>query len=108
MPLPPPPATTRYSTEYEEAVVIEFDADEAWDVPFEPVAVTVKVYEVFAFNPETIIGLEEPEAVIFPGDEVTVYDETVTFVGAVNDTVADQNPNSVADTLVGEFGTAAI
>jgi len=35
-------------------------------------AVTVKVYEVPLDNPVTVIGLDDPDAVIPPGDDVTV------------------------------------
>ena len=41
-------------------------------MPFELVAVTVKVYAVPLVKPVTNIGDEDPDAVMFPGDEVTV------------------------------------
>jgi hypothetical protein len=52
-------------------VVTEFDADDDTDVPPEFVAVTVNVYDVFAVNPRTVIGEDEPVAV-FPKLLVTV------------------------------------
>jgi hypothetical protein len=36
------------------------------------VAVTVKVYAVPFVSPVTVIGLDEPDAVMLPGDDVTV------------------------------------
>jgi hypothetical protein len=41
-------------------VVILVDEDDAPDVPLEFVAVTVNVYAVFAVNPYTVIGEDEP------------------------------------------------
>ena len=45
----------------------------AADEPLAFVATTVNVYAVPFVNPVTTIGLEDPVAVTFPGDEVTVY-----------------------------------
>jgi hypothetical protein len=85
--------------------VILLLAAEAADVPLDPVAITVNVYDVPVVNPVTVIGDDAPDAVIFPGDDVTVYDVTVTFVGAVKDTVASKLVPAVADTDVGASGT---
>jgi hypothetical protein len=52
--------------------VTEFDAADAGPVPMELVAVTVKVYAVPFVRPVTVIGEDDPVAVIPPGDEVTV------------------------------------
>ena len=41
-------------------------------MPLAFVAVTVKVYGVPFVSPVTVIGEEEPVAVMFPGEEVTV------------------------------------
>jgi len=41
-------------------------------VPTPLVATTVNVYDVPAVNPLTVIGLDDPEAVIPPGELVTV------------------------------------
>jgi len=54
-----------------------------------------------------VIGDEAPDAVILPGLEVTVYEVTVTLVGAVKEIVACPF-EAVALTLVGAFGTGAI
>ena len=54
------------------AVVIEVDTEDAVDVPLVLVAVTVNVYAVPAVNPLTVIGDDEPVAVIDPGELVTV------------------------------------
>jgi len=53
-------------------VVAELEEDEAAEVPAELVAVTVKVYEVLADKPETVIGLDAPVFVAPPGEAVTV------------------------------------
>jgi len=72
------------------------------------VAVTVKVYEVFAVSPGTDIGLDALLAVIPPGFEVAVYDviaESPKSVGPVNGTDA-VSPLTVAVPIVGGRGTA--
>lgn len=46
----------------------------AGPVPVAFVAVTVNVYAVPVVRPDTVIGEEDPVAVIPPGLEVTVYD----------------------------------
>ena len=56
-------------------VVMEFDADEAVDVPSEFVAVTVKVYAVEAVSPVIVIVPAVAPAKVPvkpPGDEVAV------------------------------------
>jgi hypothetical protein len=56
-------------------VVMEFDADEAVDVPSELVAVTVKVYAVEAVSPVIVIVPAVAPAKVPvkpPGDEVAV------------------------------------
>jgi hypothetical protein len=56
-------------------VVMEFDADEAPDVPSELVAVTVKVYAVEAVSPVIVIVPAVAPAKVPvkpPGDEVAV------------------------------------
>jgi hypothetical protein len=50
----------------------ELEALEATDVPLAFVAVTVNVYAVPFVSPETVIGLDAPVSVMFPGDDVTV------------------------------------
>ena len=54
------------------AGVTEFDADDAVLVPELLVAVTVNVYAVPLVRPVTVMGDEEPLAVMPPGDDVTV------------------------------------
>jgi hypothetical protein len=49
-----------------------FDATLETLAPAALVAFTVNVYAVPAVRPLTVIGLEDAEAVIFPGEEVTV------------------------------------
>ena len=53
-------------------VVTEVDALDETDVPPELVAVTVKVYEVFTVNPDTVIGDDELVPVKLPVLLVTV------------------------------------
>ena len=78
--------------------------------PAELVAFTVNVYDVPFVRPVTVIGDDEPEAVIDPGDDVTVY-EVIALppfeAGAVNDTVACPLP-AEADTDVGAPGTVGL
>jgi len=63
------------------------------------------VYVVPLVNPVTDIGLEEPEAVMFPGEEVTIYEFTVgPVVGGVNEIDATVEFVWVAETDVGGFG----
>jgi hypothetical protein len=52
----------------------ELLAELAADVPLALVAVTIKVYAVPFVRPVTEIGLDEPVAVIFPGEDVTVLE----------------------------------
>jgi hypothetical protein len=93
-----------------EEVVTDAEAEEATDVAAAFVAVTVNVYAVDAVNPETVIGDELPDAVIPPGDEVTVYvviELLPLLVGAVKLTVAVVCPVVVAVTDVGAPGEVA-
>ena len=53
-------------------VVTDVDALDETDVPPELVEVTEKVYGVFAVNPDTFIGVDEPVPVKPPGLLVTV------------------------------------
>jgi hypothetical protein len=65
------------------------------------------VYAVPFVNPVTVIGEDDPVAVIDPGDDVTVYcviAEPPLSAGAVNVTVACVLP-PVAVPIVGAFGT---
>jgi hypothetical protein len=55
------------------------------EFPLEFCATTVKLYDVPFTNPLIVTGLEDPEAVIFPGEDVTIYDVTAVFVGAVKE-----------------------
>jgi hypothetical protein len=79
-------------------------------VPEALVAVTVKVYATPVVNPVTVIGEDEPVAVMPPGLEVTVYPVitagTPRLAGAVNVTVADVLEATLAVTLVGAPGGA--
>ena len=54
------------------AGVTLFDGLDALPVPTEFVAVTLKVYAVPLVSPVTVIGLEPPVPVMFPGLDVTV------------------------------------
>jgi hypothetical protein len=75
-------------------------------VPLAFVAVTVKVYEVPADNPDTEMGLDALVPVIPPGDEVAVNVVTVEppVAPAVKGTDA-VDPLSVAVPIVGAWGT---
>jgi len=53
-------------------VVMEDDAEDALDVPYAFLAVTVNVYAVPLVNPLTVIGEDVPVAVKLPGELVTV------------------------------------
>jgi hypothetical protein len=90
--------------------VIADDADDAGDVPYELVAVTVKVYDTPDCRPATTIEADAPVPVNPPGDEVTVY-EVAAFLGSgVKVTVAAPLlyalavPTSTAETAVGAYG----
>lgn len=52
--------------------VMLFEAELQGPVPVPFVALTLKVYEVFAVRPVTTSGEDEPVAVLQPGVEVTV------------------------------------
>ena len=54
------------------SVVMEDDAEDALDVPYAFVAVTVNVYDVPLVNPEIVIGDVLPVPVKPPGELVTV------------------------------------
>jgi hypothetical protein len=73
------------------------------------VADTVKVYAVPAVKPVTVIGLDEPVAVIQPGELLAVYPVIVApplLAGAVNATVAVVLlVTAVAVPMVGAPGT---
>jgi hypothetical protein len=85
--------------------VTEFDEELANEVPFEFVAVTVKVYSVPFVKPVTVIGLDEPVPVIPSGLDVTVYvAEAPPVAPAVNVTEASALP-AVAVPIVGDCGT---
>ena len=88
-------------------VVIKFEAADGKEVAASFVAVTVNVYGVDAFKPETVIGEELPDAVTPLGDDVTVYLVIAippVFVGAVKLTDAVVAPVAVAETAVGAPG----
>jgi hypothetical protein len=90
------------------AGVTLLDGALAGPVPEALVAVTVKVYATPVVSPVTVIGEDEPVAVMPPGLEVTVYPViiggTPGLTGAVNDTEAVVAVEDVADTLVGAPG----
>jgi hypothetical protein len=101
-PPPPPPATTRYSAKI--FGVTELLAELAKDVPLVFVATAVNVYAVPFVKPVTIIGLDEPVAVMLPGDDVIVYpvmlEPPVAFAENSTDTWPDA-PVAVAELIVG-------
>ena len=68
----PATAVTVVGAEGSPAGVTLFDGDDAALVPTPLVAVTVKVYDVPFVKPVTVKGLDAPEAVNPPEDEVTV------------------------------------
>lgn len=85
------------------AGVTEFDWAEAMPVPAAFVAATVKVYAVPFVRPVTVIGDAVPDAVIPPGDDVTVYPvmaDPPFDAGGVKVTVACALP-AVAVPMVG-------
>jgi len=92
-------------------VMIEFEAEDAVEVPAEFVAVTVNVYRVPAVRPVTeIVPLPACEIVpvIPPGEEVAVYEVIAApplEAGAVNETLAVVAPVEVAATAVGAPAT---
>ena len=67
----------------------------------------MKVYAVLLVRPETVIGEKEPEEVILPGDDITVY-EVIALPpfedGAVNEIDACAL-EAEAVTEVGAVGT---
>ena len=72
----------------------EGDANEEPDVPDAFVAVAVKVYDIPFVRPITKIGLDKPDAVIPPGDEVTVYE--TAYNDEVNEIYADPEEGTPA------------
>jgi hypothetical protein len=89
--------------------VTELLAEDAGDVPIAFVAVTVNVYAVPLLKPETVIGLEPPDAVTPPGLDVTVklvIAEPPLFAGAEKVTDAEALP-AVAVPIVGASGGLA-
>jgi hypothetical protein len=87
--------------------VTALDADDAAPVPAAFVAVTVKVYDVPLVKPDTVSGLDEPDAVNEPGLDVAVYDVIALpplDEGAVNVTLVLALP-AVAVPMVGAPGT---
>jgi hypothetical protein len=85
--------------------VIDAEADDAEELPAAFDATTVKVYEVPALSPDTVIGLEDPVPVKPPGFEVTVNDVAAAPEPAgVNATEAVVCPVEVALTPVGALG----
>jgi hypothetical protein len=101
-----PLALSNVSTSVIKNVVIDPDAEDAVDVPFALVAVTVNVYAVFCARPDTVIGLE-PVPVRLEGDDVAVYADTALppVAPAVYATVAVVPPVAVAAPIVGACGT---
>jgi len=81
-------------------------AADAADVPLAFVAVTVNVYAVSFVRPVTVIGDDAPDAVMLPGDDVTVYDVIADppVAPAVKGTDACAFPD-VAVPIVGACGT---
>jgi hypothetical protein len=106
-----PPEPTVYvaidsNASLDKAVTL-LDAAEKGLLPVELDALTVKVYEVSAVNPATVMG-DEPVPVTDPGVEVAVnVDPVPPVVAAVYVTVADSIP-AVALPIVGVSGTSAI
>jgi hypothetical protein len=101
-----PLALSNVSTSVAKNVVTDEEAEDAVDVPFAFVAVTVNVYAVFCARPDTEIGLD-PVPVMLEGDEVAVNAETAfpPVAPAVYATVT--TPTAVAFTapMVGACGT---
>jgi hypothetical protein len=89
------------------AVVIELEAEDAVDVPFAFVAVTVNVYEDPVVRPLTVTGDDAPVPVNAPGEEVAVNVETaappVAFAVNVTDALIPFPP-AVAVPIVGACG----
>jgi hypothetical protein len=86
----------------------ELEAALAGPVPLALDAVTVKVYAVPKVSPVTVIGEDEPVAVIPPGFEVTVKLVIIAgmpgLAGAVNVTDADVPETILAVPIVGAPG----
>jgi len=77
-------------------------------VPTEFIAYTVNVYEVLGESPVT--PTDVLEVVVEPPDQVMLYEVMAApplLEGALQDTVAVEEPVALADTLCGAPGTAA-
>ena len=81
------------------------DVVDGSDIPPALVAVTINVYEVFAVNPDTIIGEVVFVPINPPGLLVTVYSVIVPFppLGAVKETLTEDALNILTKTFVGTF-----
>ena len=87
-----------------DIVVTDVEALDETDVPPELVEVTKNVYGVFAVNPDTVIGDDEPVPIKPPGLLVTVYPVIVPVpLGAVNSTLTSDVLDTVATPMVGEL-----
>ena len=85
-----------------DIVVTDVEALDETDVPPELVEVTKKVYGVFAVNPETLIGDDEPVPIKPPGLLVTVYPVIVPVpLGAVKATETAVVLDTVATPIIG-------
>jgi hypothetical protein len=107
--VPPDPTVTVEMDSNDVTIVgvTELLAEEKGLLPVELDALTVKVYEVSAVNPATVMG-DEPVPVTDPGVEVAVnVDPVPPVVAAVYVTVADSIP-AVALPILGVSGTSAI
>jgi len=85
---------------------IELLAELAKELPFAFVAITVKVYGVPFVRPVTDKGEDSPDAVKFPGSDVTVYPVIADppVAPAVNATDTCVSP-AVTESIVGACGT---
>lgn len=100
-----------YENETVPPAVTAFDGADGAEEPTPFLATTVNVYDVPEVRPETVIGLEEPEAVTPPGDDVTVYPVIVEPFDApgVKETETLGEPETpVAVTDVGESGADGV
>jgi hypothetical protein len=89
--------------------VTSFEGSDATLVPASFIAKTLKLYVIPFIRPVTVIGLEDPVALIVatPGFEITKYEVTElppSDSGAAKLTVASPSPAD-AKTLVGALGT---
>jgi hypothetical protein len=100
-----------YDCELAFVAVMLFEAALSGLVPFVPVALTLKVYEVASVNPLTVKGEDAPDTVIQPGVEMAVYEDIPegnlpVQAGAVNATEAQRLFPAVAVPIVGAPGAA--